>query len=107
MAATTATDRTRLRPGHRRAAHGPDRITVLLLTVAAFLGVLSLLARELEAKEPKRVVHPIVVIRKVYETRVIETVLGAPASGTGTSVSQSTSNSGPVSYAPAVATRSS
>ena len=106
-AITTATEAVRPRPGGRRKTSGPDRVTVLLLTVAAFLGVLALLARELEASEPAKVAHPVVVIRRVYETRVVTTVRGGSGSGTGTSVSQSSSNSGPVSAAPVASTRSS
>ena len=106
-AITTATEAVRPRPGGRRKTSGPDRVTVLLLTVAAFLGVLALLARELETSEPAKVAHPVVVIRRVYETRVVTTVRGGSGSGTGTSVSQSSSSSGPVSAAPAASTRSS
>ena len=80
--------------------HGLGRALLLL-------GVLSLLAGELEASEPAKVAHPVVVIRRVYETRVVTTVRGGSGSGTGTSVSQSSSNSGPVSAAPVASTRSS
>jgi len=106
-AITTATEAVRPRPGGRRKTSGPDRATVLLLTVAAFLGVLSFLARELEASEPAKVAHPVVVTRRVYETRVVTTVRGGSGAASGTSVSQSSSSSGPVSAAPAVSTRSS
>ena len=106
-AITTATDAVRPRPGGRRKTSGPDRVTVLLLTVAAFLGVLSLLARELEASEPVKVARPVVVTRRVYETRVVTTIRGGSTAGTGTSVSQSSSSSGPVAAAPAVSTRTS
>lgn len=108
MAATTAaTEAVRPRSGGRRKASGPDRVTVLLLTVAAFLGVLAFLARELEASESAKATRPVVVIRRVYETRVVTTIRGGSNTGTGTSVSQSSSSSGPVSAAPAVSTRSS
>jgi hypothetical protein len=108
MVASTATEPVRPRPGGRSRASGPDRVTVLLLTVAAFLGVLSMLARELEASEPKRIAGPVVVTRRVYETRVIETVPArARIPAGGTSVSQSTSSSGPVSAGTAPATRTS
>jgi len=106
-AITTATEAVRPRPGGRRKTSGPDRATVFLLTVAAFLGVLSFLARELEASEPAKVAHPVVVTRRVYETRVVTTVRGGSGAASGTSVSQSSSSSGPVSAAPAVSTRSS
>ncbi len=107
MAAITATEAVRPRPGGRRKPSGPDRVTVLLLTVAAFLGVLAFLARELEASESAKVTRRVVVIRRVYETRVVTTVRGQSNAGTGTSVSQSSSSSGPVSAGPAVSTRSS
>ncbi len=106
-AITAATEAVRPRPGGRRKASGPDRVTVLLLTVAVFLGVLAFLAQELEASEPTKVGRPVVVIRRVYETRVITTIRGRSNAGGGTSVSQSSSSSGPVSAAPAVSTRSS
>jgi hypothetical protein len=106
-AITAATEPVRPRPGGRRKASGPDRVTVLLLTVAAFLGVLAFLARELEASESAKVARPVVVIRRVYETRVLTTMRGGSSSGTGTSVSQSNSSSAPMSAAPAVSTRSS
>jgi hypothetical protein len=106
-ALSMATEAARPRSGGRRKTSGPDRVTVLLVTMAAFLGVLSLLARELEASEPAKAVHPVVVIRRVYETRVVTTVRGGSGGATGTSVSQSSSNSGPASAAPAVSTRSS
>jgi hypothetical protein len=106
-ALSTATEAVRPRPGGRRTISGPDRVTVLLLTVAAFLGVLSFLARELEAGAPVKIARPVVVTRRVYETRVVTTVRGGSGGGTGTSVSQSRSNFGPVSAAPAASTRSS
>ena len=107
MATTMATEAARIRPGGRRRAAGPDRVTVLLLTLAAFLGVLSLLARELEATESVGQSRPVVVLRRVYETRVVTTIRGASSAGTGTSVSQSSSTSGPVGGVPAASTRTS
>jgi hypothetical protein len=73
----------------RSAAVGPDRLTVAMCTLAAFLGVLALLAWQfrMTAGGPAR--H-VVLVRKVYETRVVETVPGSGAS----SVSQSVSSSG-------------
>lgn len=109
--ATTATEarsagRSRTRPG-RRAASGPDRLTVLLLTIAAFLAVLAVLAGQLQATGSGSPARPVVVLRKVYETRVVETVNGAGAGAGGTSVTQSVSSSGSASPASAPTTRSS
>ena len=110
MAATTATERTaegaRPRPGGRRAS-GPDRLTVLLLTIAAFLLVLALLARELEASESPAARHPVVVLRKVYETRYVETLPAGGRGAGGTSVTQSVSNSASAAAPAAPTTRSS
>ncbi len=106
-AITTATEAARPRPGGRRRASGPDRLTVLLLTAAAFLAVLSFLARELEASESAKVARPVIVMRRVYETRVVTTIRGGASTGTGTSVSQSSSSSGALPAAPAASTRSS
>jgi hypothetical protein len=117
MAATTATDgpaeRSRPRPGGRdasgprgRSASGPDRLTVLLLSVAAFLLVLALLASQLRSSTAIVPAHRVVVLRRIYETRVIESGPGASGAG-GTSVSQSVSNSGPAAAPAAVSTRSS
>jgi hypothetical protein len=93
MAAVTTT-----RP---RRATGPDRITVMLLTVTVFLVILGALAWQMRSA-PARPRHRIVVLRRVYETRVVETVVGAP--GGGSSVTQSVSSSGSASALPAAPT---
>ena len=86
----------------RRRASGPDRLTVVLLTVAAFLVVLSLLAGELRPVT-RHVAARRIVLRRVIETRVIETVIPTPgANATGSSVtsaSVSSSGSGAPAYA--------
>ena len=82
-----------------RTAAGPDRLTVAMFTVAAFLGVLALLAwqfRMTSGAPTKRVV----LVRHVYQTRVITTV---PGSG-GSSVSQSVSSSGSAGALPTTKT---
>jgi len=90
--------------GGRRAS-GPDRLTVWLLAGAAFLAVLALLAGQLRAGTSRTAAAPVVVVRRIYETRIVETV--PSAGGGGTSVSQSVSSSGaPVASAP-VSTRTS
>ena len=98
--ATVATTSQRPR---RSAAAGPDGVTVMFLTLAAFLTVLALLAWQVRSA-PARPSHRVVVLRRVYETRVVETVPGRGAS----TVSQSVSSSGatsPISSTPT--TRSS
>lgn len=84
---------------------GPDRLTVVMFTLAAFLGVLALLSWQSRAAPSVRI-HSPVVLRRVYETRVIETLVGSP--GGGASVTQSVSSSGSTSsLAAAPTTRSS
>jgi hypothetical protein len=104
----------RPRPGRRdasgsarRGGSGPDRLTVLLLTIAAFLAVLALLAGQLRASSAGGPQRPVVVLRKVYETRVVTTVRGPGGGGAGTSVTQSVSSSGSAAPASAPTTRSS
>lgn len=93
---------TTKRPGHR-AASGPDRVTVVLFTLAGFLAVLSLLAWQLGAGASARP-RPIVAIRRVYETRIVETIGGGTG---GSSVTQSTSSSGSYGAAAPATTRTS
>jgi hypothetical protein len=102
MAATTATENARPRPGVRRAS-GPDRVTLALVTIAAFLLVLALLARELEASESPAARRHVVVLRKVYETRYVEARAAGQGAG-GTSVTQSESSTGSAAPVPAAPT---
>ncbi len=91
-----------------RFGPGPDRLTVAMLTVSAFLFVLALLAAQLRAA-PAPARHRVVLIRRVYQTRVVETVVGqGPASAAtgGSSVTQSVSSSGATAV-PAPTTRAS
>jgi hypothetical protein len=85
-----ATTAAATRPRPARAA-GPDRFTVLTLTLAAFLAVLALLAWQMRSAPVPRP-RPVVVLRRVYETRVVETLIGR--SGGGSSITQSVSSSG-------------
>jgi hypothetical protein len=89
---------TTTRPGRTT---GPDRITVMLLTLTVFLVILGALAWQMRSV-PRRPAHRIVVLRRVYETRVVETVVG-PAGG-GSSVTQSVSSSGSASGLPVAPT---
>ncbi len=81
---------------------GPDRLTVMLLTLASFLAVLALLAWQLRtsAAVPMNAAN---VVRRVYQTTIVETVVG-PSQRNGSSVTQSVSSSGSSS---APATRAS
>lgn len=80
----------RSRRGTGRGADGPDRLTVALLSLAAFLTVLALLAGQLVASAAAPRPHRVVLVRTVYSTKVIETI--ASGSG-GTSVSRSVTGS--------------
>lgn len=84
-----------------RRATGPDRISVMLLTLTVFLLILAGLAWQVRSA-PARPGPRVVVVRRVYETRVVETVVGAQ--GGGSSVTQSVSSSGSSSVLPAAAT---
>lgn len=110
-AAATTEGRGRRRPderppsGRRVTGAGPDRASVMLLSAAAFLAVLALLAWQVRATPATTARQRIVIVRHVYQTTVVETIKGA---GSGTSVSQSVSSSGSGSLAVApVTTRSS
>lgn len=82
---------------------GPDRGTVMILSVAAFLAILAVLAWQMRSA-PARPARQVVLVRRVYETRVVETVIGRK--GGGSSVTQSLSSNLPASSPPPV-TRSS
>lgn len=84
MAAVATTERRVSRRG------GPDGVTVTMLTLAVFLVILAVLASGMRggAAAPG---HPMVVVRRVYETRVVETIVGG--SKGGSSVTQSVSSS--------------
>ena len=85
----------------RPALAGPDRITVMLVTLSAFLAILAVLAWQMRSV-PARPAHRVLVLRRVYETRVIETVVGA--AGRRSSLTQSVSSSGAASALPSAPT---
>jgi hypothetical protein len=97
-ATVAMTAATTTRP--QRAA-GPDRVTVMLLTLTVFLIILGALAWQMRSVSA-RPVRRMVVLRRVYETRVIETVVGA--TGDGSSVTRSVSSSGSAAALPAAPT---
>jgi hypothetical protein len=86
--ATSSAHRSRV----RRGSSGPDRLTVVLFSMAAFLVVLALLASQLRAVPAHTGARPVLVLRKEYRTTVIETIANGSGPG-GTSVSQSVSSS--------------
>jgi hypothetical protein len=90
--AATAAMATAAATTRRRGVAGPDRVTVLLLTLASFLAVLALLAWQLRTTTAVRM-SPAKVVRRVYQTTIVETVVG-PSHGNGSSVTQSVSSSG-------------
>jgi hypothetical protein len=81
------------RAGRRLGSSGPDRLTVALFSLAAFLAVLALLAGQLRAASVNSAARPVLVLRKVYRTTVVETIADGSGAG-GTSVTQSVSSSG-------------
>jgi hypothetical protein len=96
--AAATTNRKRSRPG-------PDRLSAALFTLAAFLVVLALLATQLKA--PRAVnLQPQVLVRRIYETRTVETVIGSSRRGSSSTQSVSSSASAPAPGG-AVVTRTS
>lgn len=67
----SAHPRPRRRP---RGAAGPDRLTVLLVSLAGFFATLAVLANQMRVSSPVHAARPMVVVRRVYETRVVEKV---------------------------------
>jgi hypothetical protein len=72
-----------------------------MYTLAALLVVLALLAWQVKAA-PTGKASEVIVVRRVYETRVVETIIGP--SRRGSSVTQSVSSSGSASALPVPAT---
>jgi hypothetical protein len=79
----------------RPTRSGPDRVTVALLSLTAFLLVLALLGTQLGRAGSSRVHSRALLVRRVYRTTVIERVLPAAFGGAagGSSVTQSVSGS--------------
>jgi hypothetical protein len=77
-----------------RSHAGPDRVTVVLASVTAFLVVLTVLGTQLSATGSGQEADRPVLFRKIYRTTVVERVLPAGAGGGGgPSVTQSVSGS--------------
>ena len=85
----------------RSTAAGPDGVTVMLLTLVAFLAILAVLAGQVRSA-PAPLRHRVIVLRRVYETRVVETIIGGARGGS--TVTQSTSSSAPASSVSAAPT---
>jgi len=110
MAAATTEARTpdgtdRGAENRPRAGRSPDRVAVTLFSLAAFLAVLALLAAQsrIGANPPRQ---QVIVVRRIYETTVVQTNTGSHANG-GTLVTESVSSSGSTAVPAAPATRSS
>jgi hypothetical protein len=72
----------------------------VLFSLAAFLIVLALLAIQMRAGASQSAARPVIVLRKIYRTTVVETIAGG-SGPTGASVTQSVSSSstGSTAYA--------
>jgi hypothetical protein len=78
---------------------------VVLVSLALFLGLLAFLADQLRGAYSGHKSVPVVLLRRVYETTIVQTI---PGPGAGTSVSQSVSSSGSgYTASPAPTSRSS
>lgn len=88
----------------RRAASrgGPDRLSIALFSLALLLILLALLAHQVSAAGPAKAAR-YTLVRKIYRTRVIETIIGPGPSG----VTQSVASSGSVSSAAPLVTHTS
>lgn len=86
-----------------RGGDGPDRLTIALLALAAFLTVLALLAGQFSASAAHPRTRRVVLVRTVYRTRVIETIAGSGSGGTSVSRSVTGSVAGASASAPATA----
>jgi hypothetical protein len=76
MAAATESAPSAAGPRRRaqRPAAGPDRLTLLLLSLTAFFAALAFLASDYTPQFTASRPRSVIVLRRVYETRVIEQV---------------------------------
>lgn len=85
----------------RRA--GPDRVAVGLFSLAGFLVVLALLGAQAGGSS-RSAAHPrAVLLRRVYDTTVVERVIGAGSHAHGGGTSESQTIGPPSGGAPAAA----
>jgi len=71
-----------------------DRLTIAMGSLAAFLVVLALLATQLGHATPTHPSARAVLVRRIYETTVVERVPAASAARSTSSVTQSVSAAG-------------
>ncbi len=71
-----------------------DRLTIAMVSLAAFLIVLALLATQLGHAGSTHPTARAVLVRRVYETTVVERVPASSAARSASSVTQSVSGSG-------------
>jgi hypothetical protein len=83
----------------KATATGPDRLSSALFVLAAFLAVLALLAWQLKLGAGAFPRH-VILLRRVYQTRVIETVQGPSRGAPAVTQSVSSSGSAPPPSAP-------
>jgi hypothetical protein len=81
-----------------------DRLTIAMGSLAAFLIVLALLATQLGHASPARPSARAVLVRRVYETTVVERVPAASAAYSTSSVTQSVSGAGALQATPVTRT---
>ena len=91
--------------GARKAA-GPDRVSSALFVLAAFLAVLALLAWQLKLSAGAST-RSAILLRRVYQTRVIETFQGPSHGAPAVTRSVSSSGSAPPPSAPPTTSSSS
>jgi hypothetical protein len=99
------TDRAATLPRLDRSRGGPDRVTIMLLTLAAFLAVFAILAARLQVTPaPAPAPSPrVVVLRRVYRTTIVDD--GRPyGRGRAATVSVSTSGTAPTTPPPTTRT---
>ena len=96
---------TDARPAQRS---GPDRTSLALFSLTAFLLVLALLGTQLRAPRPAVAMPRPVLVRRVYVTTVVEKVpAGVSAPPARSTVTQSATPAPVAAPAPAVVTRAS
>lgn len=81
-----------------------DRLTIAMGSLAAFLVVLALLATQLGHASPAHPSARAVLVRRIYETKVVERVPAASSARSSNSVTQSVSGTGAVATSPVTRT---
>lgn len=81
-----------------------DRLTIAMASLAAFLIVLALLATQLGHADTQHASARAVLVRRIYQTTVVERVPAASAARSSNSVTQSVSGTGALSATPVTRT---